>query len=144
MAKKEEGKTTAKTKVQAENERLKAEIEKLKAEKAERVEKKRVDAAKDIKAKLDAEPHTWVQVFQKSLDDGVDFSFTYEGLLFRLISGGPVKLAKSVIAHLKGCHYPQPKYNQGEAGQAVKVAGSYHRYTVQNCEAPKEKAKVAI
>lgn len=117
-----------------ENEAIKAETKKQRKEKAE-------EAKKSIRARLDGEPHHWVQVFYQGLDDGVDFGFTYEGIPFKLYSGKPVSLPESVIKHLKGCAYPITKLKQGEAGQGkVKVHGRHHNFNVVNCEAPAKAA----
>lgn len=125
-------------------EALTKETEELKANAKKQRQEKAAEQVKDMKARLDAEPHHWVQVFNKGLDDGVDFGFTYEGITFKMYSGKPVKLAESVIKHLKGCAYPITTLKQGEAGQAVKVAGFHHNFNVVNCEAPKKDAKAAV
>jgi len=119
-------------------EKNKATIEKLTAKKAKVLETRRDDAANDMRAKLEKEEHQWVSVFHKALKDGTDFSFDYEGLHYKLASGSPIKLSVSVIKHLKNCHFPQAKYDQGEAGQAVKTEGQYHRFAVVNCEEPEK------
>lgn len=127
------------------NEELKAKAEAMKAEAKKQREEKAAVQAKDMKDKFDAEPHHWVQVFNKGLDDGVDFAFCYEGVQFKLYSGKPVSLAESVIKHLKGCGLPITKLKQGEAGQgAVKVKGRHHNFNVVNCEAPRKEVKTAV
>lgn len=122
--------------------KVKAEAAKVAAKKQR--EEKAVESVKDMQAKLDAEPHQWVQVFYKGLKDGVDFSFNYEGIQFMLYSGKPVELAESLIKHLKGCGYPEPVEKQGEAGQPIKVHGFHHNFNVVNCEAPKKEVKTAV
>lgn len=123
---------------------LKAKAEAAKAEAKKQREEKAEEHKKDMKAKLDAEPHQWVQVFYKGLKDGVDFAFNYEGIQFLLYSGVPIFLAESVIKHLKGCGYPIIIEKQGEAGQPIKVHGRHHNFNVVNCEAPKEDVKTAV
>jgi len=123
--------------LKAKNEQIKAEAKKQRQEKAE-------IHVKDMRAKFDAEPHQWVQVFYKGLKDGVDFAFNFEGVQFVLYSGVPVNLAKSVIKHLKGCGYPITIEKQGEAGQPIKVHGRHHNFSVVNCEPPKEEVKTAV
>lgn len=123
-------------KLKKENEAIKTAAKKQREEKAE-IQKK------GMKAKLDAEPHEWVQVFYKGLKDGVDFAFNYEGIQFVLYSGIPVSLAKSVISHLKGCGYPIIIEKQGEAGQPIKVHGRHHNFNVVNCNPPEVAEKVA-
>ena len=86
--------------------------------------------------KLATEPRLWVRVFNRDLSEGMDFGFTFEGHRYHLINGEVVRLPQSVIEHLKGIHYPQPKLKQGEAGQAVKTEGSYHRFAVTNVDTP--------
>jgi hypothetical protein len=86
--------------------------------------------------KLKNEPRLWVRVFNRDLDEGVDFGFTFERHRWHLINGAVVKLPVSVIEHLKGVHYPQVRYEQGEAGQTVKVEGSYHRFAITNVDEP--------
>ena len=125
-----------------ETEDLKAKAEAIKAAAKKQREEKAEDQRKGMQAKLDAEQHQWVQVFNKGLSDGVDFPFNYEGVQFVLYSGRPKFLPESVIKHLKGCGFPITIEKQGEAGQAVKVAGYHHNFNVVNCEAP-EKAAVA-
>lgn len=92
--------------------------------------------------KLENEPREFVRVFNRDLTEGVDFSFTFEGHLWHLINGEVVKLPKSVIEHLKEIGYPQVRYEQGEAGQSVKVKGAYHRFAITNVDAPKEAVAV--
>jgi len=116
-------------------------IESIKAEAKKQREEKAEVQKKDMKAKLDAEPHHWVQVFYKGLKDGVDFAFNYEGIQFVLNSGVPFYLAESVIKHLKGCGYPTIIEKQGEAGQPIKVHGRHLNFNVVNCEAPEETKK---
>lgn len=113
------------------------------AAKKQREEKAEVQV-KGMKAKIDAEPHHWVQVFNQGLDDGVDFNFTYEGIPFKLYSGKAVYLPESVIKHLKSSGFPITTEEQGEAGQPVIVAGRHHNFNVVNCEAPKVPAKIAV
>lgn len=124
---------------------LQAKIEAIKVEAKKQREEKAEVQKKDMKAKFDAEPHQWVQVFYKGLKDGVDFAFNYEGIQFVLYSGKPVSLAESVISHLKGCGYPVLIEKQGEAGQPIKVHGRHHNFNVVNCEEPEKVAeKVAV
>jgi len=125
---------------------LMAKAEAAKAQAKKQREEKAAESVKGMQAKLDAEPHHWVQVFSKGLDDGVDFGFNFEGIQFKLYSGKAVHLAESVIRHLKGCAFPITTLKQGEAGLgAVKVHGRHHNYNVVNCEAPTEApAKVAV
>lgn len=87
--------------------------------------------------KLKNEPREWVRVFNRDLNEGVDFSFTFERHRWHLINGEVVRLPRSVVEHLKGIHYPQVRYEQGEAGQTVKVEGSRHRFAITNVDAPK-------
>jgi hypothetical protein len=122
-----------------EKEDLEARAEAMRAEAKKQKEEKAAEQIKGMNARLDAEPHHWVQVFNKGLDDGVDFGFRFEGVQFKLYSGKPVYLAESVIKHLKGCGHPIVKLKQGEAGQAVKEEGFHHNFNVVNCEAPAEK-----
>ncbi len=125
-----------------ETEDLKARAEAAKLATRKQREEKAAENVKDIQARLDAEPHHWVQVFNKGLDDGVDFGFCYEGIQIKLFSGKPVFLAESLIKHLKGCAYPITTLKQGEAGVgAVKVAGKHHNFNVVNCEKPEEAKK---
>lgn len=121
-------------------EQANARIEMMKADAKRQREEKATASVKDMKAKLDAEPHHWVRVFNTGVDDGIDFAFNYEGIQFRMISGDPIYLAESVIAHLKSCGYPKAKLKQGEAGQPVKVKGFHHNYNVVSCEAPQKAA----
>jgi len=86
--------------------------------------------------RLKNEPRFWVRVFNRDLTEGVDFSFTYERHRWHLVNGEVVKLPQSVIEHLKCVHYPQVRMEQGEAGQNVKVEGSYHRFAITNVDAP--------
>ena len=94
--------------------------------------------------KLAKEPRIWVRVFNRDLEENVDFGFTFEGHRWHLVNGAVTQLPQSVITHLNGIHYPQVKLKQGEAGQAVKVEGSYHRFAITNVEAPKEKEPVTV
>lgn len=120
--------------------KAKAEADKLAAKK--RIEEQAKAQVKDTQARLDAEPHQWVQVFNQGLADGVDFGFHYEGVGFKLYSGRPVKLPESVIKHLKGCSFPIIIEKQGEAGQGpVRVHGKHHNFNVVNCEPPEKEAK---
>ena len=119
-----------------ETEDLKAKAEAMKAAAKKQREEKAEIQAKGMKAKFDAEPHHWVQVFYKGLKDGVDFAFNFEGIQFLLYSGVPIFLAESVIKHLKGCGYPIIIEKQGEAGQPIKGHGRHHNFNVVNCEAP--------
>lgn len=90
-----------------------------------------------IRALIKASKHHWVQVFHKGLKDGVDFSFNYEGLQYKLYSGKPVNLSEIIINHLKSCRRPQTKLEQGETGGAPKMtAGWYNNFAVVNCEKP--------
>lgn len=128
-----------------ETEDLKAKAEAAKAVAKKQQEEKAAENIKDMQAKFDAEPHHWVRVFYKGMDDGVDFGFLYEGIQFKLYSGKPFFLAESVIKHLKGCAYPITTLKQGEAGVGpVKVKGKHHNFNVVNCEAPEKVAKVAV
>jgi hypothetical protein len=120
-----------------------ATIEKLKAantslkEGAKKQQKAKAEADKTgWKEKIRTSEHQWVQVFNKGLADGVDFTFTFENLMFRLISGEAVYLSVLVINHLKLCRRPQTKLRQGEAGTPVKHAGYHHNFNVVNCEPP--------
>lgn len=124
-------------------EELKAAAEAAKAVAKKQREEKAEENVKDMKAKLDAEEHQWVQVYQRGLKDDVDFAFNYEGVQFVLYSGVPVSLALSVIKHLKGCGYPIITEKQGEAGQPVIVHGKHNRYSVVNCEKPPKAVKAA-
>lgn len=92
--------------------------------------------------KLKTEPRLWVRVFNRDLAEGIDFGFTFEGHRYHLMNGEVVQLPQSVITHLNGVHYPQTKLKQGEAGQAIKVEGSYHRFAITSVEAPKESIAV--
>jgi len=123
---------------------LKAKAEAAKAEAKKQREEQTKNDKKNMQAKLDAEPHQWVQVFYKGLKDGVDFAFNYEGIQFVLYSGKPKYLAESVIKHLKTRGYPIIIEKQGEAGQPVKVQGFHHNFNVVNCEPPKEEVKTAV
>lgn len=126
------------------HEELKSKIKAEKEAAKKQREEKTVEQVKGMKAKLDAEPHRWVRVFNAGLDEGVDFGFRYEGVQFKLYSGKPIELAESVISHLIKCGRPKAKLKQGEAGQAVKEEGFHHNYNVVPCEAPtKEAVKVA-
>jgi hypothetical protein len=90
-----------------------------------------------MRALIKASKHKWVQVFHKGLKDGIDFSFTYEGMIFKLYSGMPVCLSEIIINHLKMCRRPQTKLSQGEAGGAPKMQkGYYYNFAVQDCEPP--------
>lgn len=122
---------------------LKAKAEAMKLAAKQQREAKAVENKKDMRSKIKAAPHQWVQVFAQGLDDGVDFAFNYEGLQFRLISGQPVYLSEILIKHLRACRRPRTKLKQGEAGQAVKVEGWHHNFNVVACEAP-DKAEVAV
>jgi len=119
---------------------LKAKNEELKAATAKRRQEQAEKDKKNVKARLDAEEHQWVQVFYKGLKDGVDFNFNYEGVQFVLYSGEPVELPVSVIKHLKTRGYPIITEKQGETGLPVKVQGYHHNFNVVNCEAPAKKA----
>lgn len=119
-----------------EAEDLKAKAEAARNEAKKQRDKKAEEQQKGMRALLKASPHHWVQVFNSGMDDGTDFSFTYEGLLFRLISGKPVFLSEILINHLKKCRRPKAKLRQGEAGQAVKVEGFHYNFNVVNCEKP--------
>lgn len=128
-----------------ETEDLKAKAEAAKVAAKKQREEKAAENVKDVQARLDAEPHHWVQVFNKGIDDGVDFGFCYEGIQFKLYSGKPDFLPESLIKHLKGCAYPIATLKQGEAGVGpVKVRGKHHNFNVVNCEKPEAPAKVAV
>jgi len=99
--------------------------EKLKKEKAE---KQTDQTAKQEKKKTDTS--VWCRIFNRNLVDGTDFQFTFEGKLYHLVSGGIRRIPRSVIIHLRGLHYPTPKYKQGETGGTVKIEGSRHCYIV--------------
>lgn len=136
-AKKE--KAVAAEKIEAltkEAEDLKAKAEAAKVAAKKQREEKAAESVKDMQAKLDAEPHQWVQVFNIGLDDGVDFAFNYEGIQFVLYSGKPKHLAESVIKHLKTRGFPITTEKQGEAGQPISVHGFHHNFNVVNCEEP--------
>lgn len=124
------------------NEALKAKNEAMKASAKKQREEKAEVQKSSMQAKLDAEPHHWVQVFYKGLADGVDFAFNYEGVQFVMHSGKPVFLAISVINHLKTRSFPITTEKQGEAGQPVRVFGRHHNFSVVNCEEPEKVAKV--
>ena len=117
-------------------EKLKAENAKIKGA-AKKQQQAKAEADKSsMKEKIRKSKHEWVQVFNKGLADGVDFTFTFENLMFRLISGEAVYLSVLVINHLKMCRRPQTKLSQGEAGTPVKHAGYHHNFNVVNCEPP--------
>ena len=115
---------------------------KVEQEKAQAKKSREEAVAKTVskmRALIDASRHIWVQVFHKGLKDGVDFSFNYEGLQYKLYSGVPVNLSEIIIDHLKMCRYPQAKLRQGEAGGAPKLQKGYHNnFHVVNCEQPEK------
>ncbi len=123
---------------------LTATIEKMKDAAKEKRQEQAAVTKKGWKAKIEASPHKWVKVFNVGLVDGVDFSFMFEGLTFRLLSGTPVSLSELVIEHLQGCGRPQLKLKQGEAGQSVQVAGFHHNFNVVGCRAPEKAEPVAV
>lgn len=92
------------------------------------------------KAAKDKDPLVWCIIYNRDLADGTDFQFTYEGKLYHLVSGGTRKIPRSLIIHLRGLHYPTPKYKQGEAGGAVKIAGIRHRFVVNELSEDEIKA----
>lgn len=126
------------------NEALVKKAEETKAVAKKQREEKAEETKMSVRARVNAAPHHWVQVFNTGLDDGVDFSFNYEGLIFKLFSGAPVKLSQILIVHLRSCRRPKTKLKQGEAGQTVKVAGWHHNFNVVNCEAPAESETAAM
>lgn len=83
------------------------------------------------KANRQGDPLVEVRVKNLDLNDGVDFTFTFEGTPYRLVNNAAHRLPKSVVKHLKGIAYPFRRYVEGqESGQAMPVAGKRHRFAV--------------
>lgn len=131
--------------VKENEEKIAAQAETIESMKARATEERKAKAKTDKKtweARIKAAPHHWVQVFNKGLEDGVDFAFNFEGLQFRLLSGQPVYLSEILINHLKLCRRPQVKLKQGEAGTKVKTKGFHYNFNVVNCNPPESAEKL--
>lgn len=83
------------------------------------------------KAEAKGDPLVKVRVKNQDLNDGVDFTFTFEGRAFRLINNGVHNLPRSVIEHLELLSYPYKTYVPGqESGQSMQVTGKRFRFAI--------------
>ena len=98
---------------------------------AQQVTCKKCEGLLAKKAEAEGDPLLKVRVKNQDLNDGVDFTFNYEGRAFRLINNAVHNLPRSVIEHLKLLAYPYKTYVPGsESGQSMQVAGKRYRFSI--------------
>jgi len=94
------------------------------------------------KAKEKGDPLVKVRVKNMDLNDGVDWVFSFElnkdkksMKSYHLVNNAVHRLPLSVVRHLRKVVYPYKRYIPGqESGQAMQVAGEYHRFIVTEIE----------